>query len=68
MEDLADYEKGADEANREKHGLEVGDEIDAGMGPAVEVVEVDHEGVKFSDGSTAPHNTVVRNMSQLNEL
>ena len=68
MEGLADYEKGADKANKEKHGLEVGDTLSGGMGGEVEVVDVDEEGVKFSDGSTAPHNTVVRNMTQLNLL
>jgi len=67
MEGLASYQ-GSDEANRERHGLEVGDTIEAGMGPTVEVVEIDDEGVKFDDGSTACHNTVVRNMKQLDLL
>lgn len=67
MEGLADY-KGADEANKERHGLEVGDTLSGGMGGDVEVVEIDDEGVKFDDGSTACHNTVVRNMEQLDLL
>ena len=68
MEGLATYQKGTDDANREKHGLEVGDVVEGGIGPAVEVVEVDHEGVKFSDGSTACHRTVVINMTDVGAL
>lgn len=67
MKGIADY-KGADLANKERHGLEVGDTIEAGMGPTVEVVEIDDEGVKFDDGSTASHVTVCSNMADLNLL
>jgi len=67
MEGLASYQ-GSDEANKERHGLEVGDTIEAGMGPTVEVVEIDDEGVKFDDGSTAAHVTVCSNMADLNLL
>lgn len=67
MEGIPDY-KGDDVANKERHGLTVGDKLSGGMGGDVEVVEMDNEGVKFSDGSTACHNTVVRNMEQLEML
>lgn len=67
MEGLASYH-GSDEANKERHGLEVGDTIESGIGGPVEVVEIDDEGVKFDDGTTASHNTVVCNMSDLGLL
>ena len=67
MEGIPSY-IGADTANRNKHGLTVGDTLSGGMGPDVEVVEIDDEGVRFDDGSTACHNTVVRNMTQLGLL
>ena len=67
MEGLASYVT-ADPVNREKHGLEVGDKVTGGFGPTVEVVEIDDEGVKLSDGSTASHNTVCCNMSDWGEL
>ena len=67
MEDLPDYVD-ADPANKARHGLEVDDTLSAGMGDDETVVAIDDEGVKFDDGSTASHNTVVRNMEQLGLL
>jgi hypothetical protein len=68
MEGIPTYHPDEDTANRNRHGLEVGDTIDAGMGPSVEVVDVDEQGVRFDDGDTAAHVTVVRNMSDLELL
>ena len=67
MEGIPDYH-GSDKANKERHGLEVGDTISAGMGPTVEVVEIDDEGVKFDDGSTSAHVSVCSNMADLDLL
>ena len=67
MEGIADYH-GDDEASRKQHGLEVGDTVDAGIGDAVTVVEIDSVGVKFDDGQTATHGTVVSNMKDLDLL
>lgn len=63
MHDIPSYSE-ADPVNRERHGLEVGDEVPA-FGGTVEVVSVDEEGVEFSDGDTATHNTVCKNMADL---
>lgn len=67
MKGVADYH-GTDEPNRNRHGLTTGDTIDAGMGPTLEVVDVDDEGVEFNDGSALPHVAVCANLEDLNEL
>ncbi len=62
---IPDYQAEADTNNADKHGLEVGDVISAGMGPDVEVLEIADEGVRFDDGTCASHMTVASNMSDL---
>lgn len=62
MEGIPSYVDDDQSKLAEKHGLRVGDTAKGGIGPDVEVVEMDAQGCKFSDGSTADHRTICINM------
>lgn len=66
MEGITQYKADAEGNTRDKHGLTVGDEVDTGWRTET-VVEIDDDGVKFDDGSTADHATVAHNLNQIRE-